>query len=81
MDNGGHKRNPNTWTHSLTSLHTTHMEPRLDTQGDSDVSPCHLKCGIIAPINLDKTQPKPYPPKLENPITQTHCNWKDCNLI
>ena len=68
----------NPWTHSLTRLHSTQMEPRLDIQGISDDSPCHLKCGIIVPNNLDKTQPKhkPSPPKPENPITQTHCNWK-----
>ena len=28
----GHK-NTNPWTHSLTSLHTTQEEPRLDIQG------------------------------------------------
>ena len=37
---------------------------------DSDVCPCNLKCGTISTINLDKTQPKPYPPKPEDPITQ-----------
>ena len=46
----GHKTN-NPWTHSLTSLHTTQMEPRLDIQGISDNSPCHLKCGINVPNN------------------------------
>ena len=48
----GHKRNPNPCTHSLTSLHTTQMEPRLDTQGIKMTVPATWKCGIIAPNSI-----------------------------
>ena len=34
----GHK-NTNPWTHSLTSLHKTQMEPRLDIQGIQMIVP------------------------------------------
>ena len=38
MDNGDIK-NTNPWTHSLTSLHKTQMEPRLDIQGIQMIVP------------------------------------------